>query len=271
MSQSSTPPLRRRDRRALERRDRPSDRRRTSTAPAARRSGPSPFALVSIAAVLVAAVVIVLNLPKGPSAELVTPPTAYSADLTDGEILGRAEAPVVIELYADFQCPYCARLAKNLLPLVVNEFVTAGIVRVEAHDIDIVDRAGSTESLNLAVAGACAADQDRYWQFHDLVFWNQGRENRGDHDATFITRVADAAGLDRTAFDACIAETERATAVETATATAFALGIRSTPTIRINGQLITGIPEYAELASLIRGLASPSPSPEVSAPASSAP
>ena len=50
------------------------------------------------------------------------------------------------------------------------------------------------ESLELAAGAACAAEQGRYWQYHDLVFWNQGRENAGDHDAAFIGRVATAAG-----------------------------------------------------------------------------
>lgn len=268
MSQTTTPPLRRRDRRAIERRDRPVERRRTAPPPRGA-GGRSPFALVSVGAVIVAAVVIFLNLPESRSEELRIPPTVYSDERTNGEALGAADAPVVIELYSDFQCPYCAQLVKTLLAPLTNEFVNSGDLRIEAKDIRIVDRGSSTESLDMAVGAACAADQDRYWQFHDLVFWNQGGENRGDHDPAFIAEVADAAGVDRAAWDACIADEARATEIRTATAAALAAGIDSTPTLRINGTVVPGIPEYDQLARLIRGLvaeasASPATSPAAS-------
>jgi protein-disulfide isomerase len=253
--------MRRRERRAVERRDRPSERRRTSVSPPPTPAWRSPFALISIGAVLVAAVIIVLNLPQGRTEELTAPPTTYDAALTEGETLGAADAPVVIELYSDFQCPYCARFARTLLPQVVGAFVADGKVRIEAVDLAFLDAPGSTESLDMAVAASCAADQDRYWEFHDLLFWNQGRENRGDHDAAFIRRVADAAGLDRTAWDACVADPARAKAIETQTDAALAIGIRSTPTMRINGQVVPGIPEFSDLSAIILGLASAAPSP----------
>lgn len=260
----STPPLRRRDRRAIERRERPVEHRRA--APATRRPAwQSPFAIVSVGAVLVAAVVIFLNLPEARSEELRTPPTVYSDDRTNGEALGAADAPVVIELYSDFQCPFCAQLVKTLLAPLTNEFVNAGAIRIEAKDIRIVDRGASTESLDMAVGGVCAAEQDRYWQFHDLVFWNQGRENRGDHDAAFIARVADAAGVDRAAWDTCIADPAHAAAIKAQTTAALAAGVDSTPTLRINGQIVPGIPEYDQLAQLVRGLvADASASPDAS-------
>lgn len=224
---------------------------------------------MSAGAVVIAAVVIFLNLPEARSEELRIPPTVYSEERTNGEALGAADAPVVIELYSDFQCPFCAKLVKELLAPLTNEFVNPGDLRIEAKDIRIVDRGSSTESIDMAVGAACAADQDRYWQFHDLVFWNQGRENRGDHDAAFIARVADAAGVDRAAWDACIADETRATEIRNQTAAALAAGINSTPTLRINGTVVPGIPEYAQLAQLIRGLvaeasASPATSPTVS-------
>ena len=213
--------------------------------------------LVSAGAVVVGAALVFLALPRDPSGgeELFQPPTSYTAELVDGNVLGSVDAPVVIELYSDFQCPACKLLVTGRFSRLVSEFVVPGTVRIEAKDIDILGSGSPSESLELAAGARCAAEQDRYWQFHDLVFWNQGRENRGDHDAAFIALVADAAELDRTAFDACLGRTDGRASIRAQTAAALGAGISSTPTLMVNGQPIVGVPEYEPLAALIRQLA----------------
>ena len=247
--------LSRRERRAQQRFERP-------TRPKIRRRAPrprwqSPMVLVSAGALVAGAVLVFLALPREPSAdaELLVPQHPYPAELVDGDVVGSPEAPVVIELYADFQCPACQLFVTERLARLVSEFVVPGTVRIEAKDIDILGRGSQSESLELAVGARCAAEQDRYWEFHDIVFWNQGRENRGDHDTAFIARVADAAGLDRTAFDACAARADVRAPIRQQTAAALAAGISSTPTLLVNGQPVVGVPAYEQLAALIRQLA----------------
>jgi protein-disulfide isomerase len=217
--------------------------------------------IISVVAVLVGAVIIAFGLPKNePRGELTIPVMAYTADITDGEVLGSPDAPVVMELYSDFQCPACKLFVTNQLAGLVNDFVKPGILRIEARDLAFIDRGGSEESLRLAIGAACAAEQNRYWQYHDIAFWNQGRENRGDHDAAFIASVADAAGVDRVAWDACIARADLVTAVRTQTSDALSSGISSTPTLIVNGQKFVGVPAYADLAAAIEAVvATPSP------------
>jgi len=147
--------------------------------------------LVSVAAVVVAALAVFsATRPPAASGALIPPTTVYSADLTEGASLGSTRAPVVIQLYADFQCPACKQFVVQQLPRLVSDFVRPGTVRIEAEDIDILGSGAVNESVELAAGAYCAAEQNRYWQYHDLVFWNQGRENRGDHDVAFIERVA---------------------------------------------------------------------------------
>jgi protein-disulfide isomerase len=220
--------------------------------------------LVSVAAVLVGAVLIFLALPKGASNggdELLIPTDQYPAALVAGDVVGAADAPVVIELYADFQCPACKSFVTGRLARLVDEFVVPGTVRIEAKDVDFLGRGTPSESLELAAGARCAAEQGRYWQYHDIVFWNQGRENRGDHDAAFIGRVADAARLDRTAFDACFARPDVRDPIRAQTAAAAQQGIQYTPTLIVNGQRMVGVPEYAQLQSLIQQLAAAATAP----------
>lgn len=213
--------------------------------------------LVSAGALVAGAVLVFLALPREPGTadELLVPRNPYPAELVDGDVVGSREAPVVIELYADFQCPACQLFVHERLARLVSDFVVPGTVRIEAKDIDILGRGSQSESLELAVGARCAAEQNRYWEFHDIVFWNQGRENRGDHDAAFIARVADAAELDRTAFDACVGRPDERATILQQTAAARAAGISSTPTLLVNGQPVVGVPEYDQLATLIRQLA----------------
>ncbi|MCI0346624.1 MAG: DsbA family protein [Chloroflexi bacterium] len=258
--------LTRRERRALERAEHPRDRARTR-APARRPAWRSPLVLVSVAAVAVAAVVIVAFGAKPPSidAGLILPAVSYPAELIDGDSVGRADAPVVIEVYSDFQCPVCGRFAKEFLPRLVGEFVADGRLRIVSRDIDILGRAPS-ESLAAAVGAACAGEQGRYWAFHDVVFWNQAGENRGAFAPDRLALMADRLGLDRGAWDTCTADPSRAATVRSTTATAAAQGINSTPTLSINGQLVVGLPQsYDALANAITQLAGANAAPSASA------
>jgi len=265
VSRSTQLPQSRRDRRAAARQERPAPqrhRRRTGGAPVWR----SPIALVTVSAIVLGAALVFLALPKpsGHAGELISPPGEYPAGVTRGDVIGSATAPVVIQLYADFQCPACRLFVTDQLHRLIDEFVVPGKVRLEAKDVAFLGRGTPDESLELAAGAACATEQDRYWQFHDLVFWNQGRENQGDHDVAFIGRIAEAAGVDRAEWDACVARSDVRPAIASRTTAAATQGINRTPTLVVNGQAVVGVPSYDQLAGLIRSMATASPAPNTS-------
>jgi protein-disulfide isomerase len=265
------PPLSRRERRAQARYEAPPARTRRAARRVGRPVWQSPAVLVTAAAIVVAVAIIALVRPPATSGDsLVEPPTSYAAELVDGDVLGAATAPVVMQVYADFQCPACRLFVTSELPSLVNDFVRPGTLRIEARDIDILGTGSPNESLELAVGAACAAQQDRYWQFHDLVFWNQGRENKGDHDAEFIASIATAAEVDVAAWSACIGGADLRAAVTAATQAARTAGVNQTPTLVVNGQVIVGVPDYAKLADAIRQAAA-SAAPVTAAPETAAP
>lgn len=271
MTQEPQPPLTRRERRSLERRDRPiRDRARASTRrPPRRPAWQSPFVLVSAAALVVAVAVIVLNQKPAPTnsgGELFTPPITYSADLVEGDSMGFAGAPVVMEVWSDYQCPVCGRLVREQYATLKTQFVETGALRIQARDIAFLGGGERDESLELATGAMCAARQNRYWTFHDFVFWNQGRENAGDYSAAFLVAVANRSGVNRTEWDACMASDEVRTEVQAATQRALGAGINATPTIALNGGTPeAGLPNantlIASIAALVAASGSPSPVP----------
>ena len=276
----STPPSRR-ERRELVRVSTPRVRSRApQTKPPAWRS---PIAIVSAAAVAVIVLVIVLTYKPGTtgnSGGLVPPPVSAAIALADGETLGRADAPVTVEIWADFQCPVCGTLVKDYMPRLATDFVIPGKVRIVAHDIAILGATAENESLSAAVGARCAGAQNKYWQFHDWLYYNQKGENKGAFSADRLRQIADQVGLDRAKWDACIADPAQSAAIRTNTSQAASQGITSTPSFRFGGQVVAGLPRaYADLASAIRkvlpsaapaGTTAPSPvvSPVVSPAAS---
>ena len=260
MSRPPSRPTSRRERRAQARYDRPATpRRKVPRRTAERPAWQSPVVLTSVGALAIGAVIIAfasgLIGGSGQPAELVTPPTSYAGITVDNETMGSATAPVTMQVYSDFQCPACKFFITTELPSLLTDFVRPGLLKIESIDIDIIDRGGSIESSELTAGAFCAAEQGKYWEYHDLVFWNQGRENKGDHNTSFIQRVADAAGLDRTAFDTCFARTDIRQPVHDRTTTAAAAGISSTPTLVLNGKAVVGVPTYDQLRTAITNLA----------------
>jgi protein-disulfide isomerase len=199
------------------------------------------------------------DLPLG----LVRPSVTVPAGLADGKALGSPGAPVTVEIWADFQCPVCGRLAREIEPRAVTEFVEKGIVLLIARDFAFLGSSHTPdESLAAATAARCAAAQGRYWEYANFLYWNQQGENKGAFRQERLLAMADAVGLDRASFEACLKDTAVARGVQQETVEGASRGIGATPTLFVNGQLMQGLPAYDQLAAAIRqaaGSATPGP------------
>ena len=282
-SEPGSPRERRRDRR-IAARHAERERARTRPAPPAWRS---PTALVTIGAVvigiLVLAVVVAFTGSTGGStpasaASIIAPPTTIPAGLENDRTLGRADAPVTVDVWTDFQCPYCGAFTREIEPQLIHDFVVPGTVKLVAHDLSFIG-AGHTpdESNDAAVAARCAARQGRFWEYDNYLFWNQLGENVGSFTPARLLAIASAVGLDTTTFTSCVADPSVLAAVTADTAAGTAKGVTSTPTLFVNGTKLVGVPSYESLAATIRAAAgtsspaNPNPSPSASPSVSSAP
>jgi protein-disulfide isomerase len=189
---------------------------------------------------------------------LVTPTNPTPLALADGRSLGKADAPVTLEVWSDFQCPVCGQFARTVEPALVSKYVTPGTLRIVHHDAAFQGaKSGSPydESVEAAAGARCAAAQDGYWQFQDWAFANQDGENKGAFAALRLATIASAAGLDVTAWKACVATGTEQAAAKSETQEALTAGVNATPTMRLNGQTIVGLRNVAELGTLIEAAA----------------
>jgi protein-disulfide isomerase len=94
------------------------------------------------------------------------------------------------------------------------------------------------ESQQAAAAARCAGDQGKYWQYHDYLMENQDNENQGAFRRERLDLIASTIGLDMAAFDACMASDAPFDAVKAETEVGRQAGVKSTPTLAVDGVLL---------------------------------
>ncbi len=225
------------------------------------------------AAVLVGIVVLILVVLRpgatSSTSPVTQPTTTIPAGLANGRTLGGATAPVTIDVWTDYQCPYCGQLARLIEPRLVTEFVVPGTARIVAHDFSFIGQGRNPdESTDAAVAARSAEKQGKYWEYRDYLYWNQHNENAGDYARSKLLAMAMALNLDQAAFTTSLDDQTIRSAVAAETAQGAAMGIKQTPTLVINGRIYTGELTYDAVAEAVRAAAaergaggSPSPAP----------
>ena len=186
-------------------------------------------------------------------------PSAGAVLPSEGARLGRADAKVTIEYWADYQCPYCAKFAQEVIPQLESR-IADGTIALVHRDFAFL----GPESVDAAVAVQCAAREGKYWAMHDAVYAAQDGENRGGFARPRLAQVAASVGLDAKAFATCMDDPEPLVAVLDATAAGVRTGIESTPTVDVNGSRFLGVPDMAVLFKAIDAAvagASPAPLP----------
>jgi len=173
-------------------------------------------------------------------APVVTPTVVTPVSLANGYALGQAGAKVTVEVWEDFQCPFCRKYSEEVEPQVIAAYVATGRVRYVFRDLPFL----GNESGWAAVAARLASQQGKFWPYHDYLYANLLGENVGSFSVDRLKLIADAVGLDRKAFDAGLEiDAARATFADIGAESqpdASRLGIKSTPTIVVNDKPVSG-------------------------------
>lgn len=107
------------------------------------------------------------------------------------------------------------------------------------------------ESVWAAEATECANEQGRFWDYYAKLFEKQGGENVGAFSKENLQRFAADLGLDTAQFSQCLAAGTYTSKVQQETAEGRQKGVRGTPTVFVNGQLIEGGSDYRLLRSAV--------------------
>ena len=170
----------------------------------------------------------------------------------DGTALGDVNAPVVIKEFADFQCPVCKVFNETIQPTIINDYIKTGKVRYEFHFFNVIDmNTGGTESLHAAMASLCAANQQDFWDYHEILYANQQGEASGAFSDSRLKAFAVSLGLDSTKFNSCLDKQETKGAVTADEALAKTLNISGTPTVFVNGKMVTNALDLATVKDAI--------------------
>lgn len=176
--------------------------------------------------------------PSAPSKDVPT-------DLVDDDvILGDPKAPVTIVEFGDYQCPFCRKLFVESENKIRNEYIKTGKARMVYRDFPL--DAIHPEARPAAEASQCAAEQGKFWAYHDLLFARQ-KELSG---ANYV-KWAGELGLDVKKFEECYTFGKYAAEVAKDYENGLLLGVQGTPATFINGQFIPGAQPYSVFKAAI--------------------
>ena len=169
-------------------------------------------------------------------------------DQTEWTSMGDPDAPVIIEEFADFQCSACAFFHEETVAQVVDNYVNTGEVYFVYRNFPVIDaRAARKESHTAGLAGYCAAEQGRFWEYHDMLFANRIGENAGSYTTARLEAIAEILGLDPD-FNDCLSEERYRDQLNEDIQLGQQAGVNSTPSFLINGRLIVGAFSYDQFS-----------------------
>jgi len=148
--------------------------------------------------------------------------------------IGNADAPVTLEEWSDFLCPYCGRHFRQTYPQLLDDYVQTGQLKLVFRDLPLAGLHPTAEFGH--VAANCVGEQGAaaYWQMHDELFARQGEWNRLPDPSDFLASVAEELGANMEAYAACVEEGAQAAKVAASVEEGRGLGYNGTPSFRFS-------------------------------------
>jgi protein-disulfide isomerase len=166
------------------------------------------------------------------------PPRA-KVDVADAQVLGPKTAQVTLVEFADYECPYCQKVAADVKKLKADY---GDRVAFTYKDFPLPMHARAEKA---AEATRCASKQNKFWEFHDEIFRSK------ELDVDQLKAQARALKLDATEFDKCLDSGQGAIPVARDKKEGMRLGITGTPSFFINGHYLSGALDYAALRQVV--------------------
>lgn len=169
------------------------------------------------------------------------------------EALGRADAPVTVVEFTDYQCPYCRGFQASTWPRLKRAYVDTGKVRFVVRDLPLEIHSAARPAAEVA---HCAAEQGKFWPMHNALLSQMSLDDRS------VLGRADELGLNVSTLRSCVTEHKYEAAIARNAAQAASLGVTATPTFiigrtthgELTGVRMSGALSYDTLAAYLDSL-----------------
>ena len=229
-------------------------RSRQATQEQTRPVSPMLVVAVAVAAIVVVVVAIFLSQRQATSKPATAVQLPSTLDFEVGQTedgapyKGAADAKVTIVEYSDYQCPFCRRFFEEIEPQLDEKYIKTGKVKFVYKDFAFLGE----ESRLAANAALCAQEQGRFWEYHRILFQNQGAENSGAFSRDNLIGFAKEIGLDVKAFTQCLDARKYDPQINRTSQEARKRGVKGTPTFFINDRMLAGLPQFSDLEAAIQ-------------------
>jgi len=160
---------------------------------------------------------------------------------TEGEpSLGPTNAPVTIVEFSDFQCPYCRQAQGTLKQLLA---AYEGKIKLVFRDFPL--RNIHPQAQKAAEAAQCAAEQHKFWPYHDKLFASTSLQ------VDELKKFAQELELNMAQFISCLDSSKYAPGIEADMQAGQQAGVNATPTFFVNGYPLSGAAPYERFKELV--------------------
>lgn len=166
---------------------------------------------------------------------------------------GGEQAAVVVQVFSDFQCPFCARVVPTLRAL---EETYGDRLRIVWRDFPLPFHANATQAAEAAREALAQRGAEGFWRFHDALFAHQDED--GALTLPMLEATARAQGLDAARMREALRDHRHLAAIRADVAAASATGVRmGTPAFFVNGHFMSGARPLDDFRARIDGLLAP--------------
>ena len=159
-------------------------------------------------------------------------------------ILGNPNAPITLLEFGDYQCHFCNVYFQDTEHKIIENFVNTGKVKIVFKDFTII----GPDSVSASHFAHCAGEQEKFWEYHNILFNNWAGENNGWASNNNLLQFANEIGLDMNELKKCNNENRYKSLIESSNSDARSLGLTGTPAFFIitdsGAQKIHGAQSY---------------------------
>lgn len=150
--------------------------------------------------------------------------------------MGKADAPLTLVEFADYQCPFCTRFHKDTFQQLKQTFIETGLVRFVSRDLPLAFHAKAEKA---AQAAHCAGDQEKFWPMRDALLQDPSKL-----DEAAMLDTAKSLSVDLKRFSACVSSDQHLADIRQDVTDASGVGITGTPGFvlgKASGNTVEGV------------------------------